>query len=82
MGNRVISYSLRGYKVFLKGPLIIIMRFGQNNMLGTIYINFWVGEVTWFTLHFLFIIHKNEKSAMLLIPSIILIQNMYEKLIS
>ena len=34
----VISYSLRGFEVFLKEPVIIIMRFGENNVLGTIYI--------------------------------------------
>ena len=47
--------------MFLKAPVIISMRFGENNVLGLIYINFsglLVG-VTWFTLYFLFIIHKN-----------------------
>ena len=39
MGNRVISYSLRGFEVFLKVPVIIIIRFGENNVLGTIYID-------------------------------------------
>ena len=34
MGNRVISYSLRGFEVFLKVPMIIIMRFGENNVLA------------------------------------------------
>ena len=36
MGNRVISYNLRGFEVFLKVPVIIIIRFGENNVLGTI----------------------------------------------
>ena len=40
MGNRVISYSLRGIEMFLKVPVIIIIKFGENNVLGTIYINF------------------------------------------
>ena len=49
MGNRVISYSLRGFGVFLKVPLIIIIRFGENKVLGTIYIDiykfrWWTGE--------------------------------------
>ena len=38
MGNRVISYWLKGFEVFLKIPVIIILRFGENNVLGTIYI--------------------------------------------
>ena len=32
----VISYRFRGFEVFL----MIIIRFGENNVLGTIYINF------------------------------------------
>ena len=56
MGNRVILYSLRGFEVFLKVPEIIIIRFGENNELGTIYISYililGVGRgSTWFTLH-------------------------------
>ena len=43
MGNRVISNSLRGFQVFLKVPVIIIIRFGENNVLGTIYIHLRVG---------------------------------------
>ena len=39
MGNRVISYSLKGIEVFLKLPVIIIMKFGENNVLGRIHIN-------------------------------------------
>ena len=38
VGNKVISYSLRGIEVFLKVPVIIIIRFGENNTLGIIYI--------------------------------------------
>ena len=38
VGNRVISYSLRVIELFLKVPVIIIIRFGENNVLGTIYI--------------------------------------------
>ena len=34
----MISYSLRGIEVFLKVPVIIIIRFGENNVLGTVYI--------------------------------------------
>ena len=40
MWNRVISYSLRKFEMFLKVLVIIIMRFGENNVFGTIYINF------------------------------------------
>ena len=36
----VISYSLGGFEVLLKVPVIIIMRFGENNVIETIYINF------------------------------------------
>ena len=48
--------------------MTIIMRFVENYVLGTIYVNIYinfmgfVGGVTWFTLDFLFIFHKNEKS--------------------
>ena len=38
MGNKVISYSLMEIKVFLKVSVIMI-RFCENNVLGTIYIN-------------------------------------------
>ena len=34
----VISISLREIEVFLKVPMIIIIRFSENNVLGTIYI--------------------------------------------
>ena len=58
MGNRVISNSLRGFEEFLKVPMIIIIRFGENYVLGTIYIDIhqflgWAEEGTWFTSHFL-----------------------------
>ena len=42
MGNRVISNSLRGFEMFLKVPVIIIIRFGENNVLGTIYISIYI----------------------------------------
>ena len=56
----IISYSLRGIVVFLKVPVIIIIRFGEN-VLGTIYINFREGKGG---VHVspgivLFIIHEN-----------------------
>ena len=61
MRNNVISYSLKGFDVFLKVPVIIIIRFGEK-VFGTIYINFgggWVVHrspyISWF------IIHKNGK---------------------
>ena len=38
MRNRVISYSFRGFEVFLEVPVIIIIRFSENNMLGPIWI--------------------------------------------
>ena len=62
MKNRVISYSFMCFKV----PAIIII-LGEN-VFGPKYIDiyFWGGlagvGVIWFTLHFLFIIHKNRKS--------------------
>ena len=34
----VISYSLRGFEAFLNVHASIYMRFGENNVLGTIYI--------------------------------------------
>ena len=40
----VISYSSRRFEVFLKVPVIIIIRFEKNDVLGTIYIDiyeFW-----------------------------------------
>ena len=49
----------------LKVLVIIISRFGENNDLGPKYIDIYKfrgvrgGGVTWSTLHFLFIIHKN-----------------------
>ena len=62
MENRDISYSLRGFEVFLKIAVIIIIRFGENNLLGTIYIDiyqFW-GWAGGYMIHFIFfIIHKN-----------------------
>ena len=60
MRNRVISYSL----VFLKVPVIIIVGFGENIVLGPNYINIYEfrGGGTFSTIHFLFIIKKNGKS--------------------
>ena len=49
--------------MFLKVPMIIVIRFGENNVLGPIYINFGEGwRHTWFILYFLFTIHKYEKN--------------------
>ena len=65
MWNIVISYSLR---CFLKVSVIIIMRFGENNVLGPKYINIYeFGGRFGRDLHippyiFLFIIQKNAKS--------------------
>ena len=67
MRNKVISYSLRGFDVFLKVPMIIIFRIVENNVLGAnIYINIYqfrglAGWDTWFTFHFSFTIHKSGK---------------------
>ena len=43
--NGVSSYSLSGFDVFLKVPVIIIIRSNENNVLELIYINFggWFG---------------------------------------
>ena len=51
--------------MFLKVPMVIIMRFGEN-VLGPKYIDiyeFWVVQIvcTYSTVHFLFIIKKKEK---------------------
>ena len=35
----VLPHSLRGFEVFLKVPMKIIMRFGDNCVLGKIYID-------------------------------------------
>ena len=47
--------------------MIIIMRFGENNVLGPKYINIYEfqrvwEELTYSTVHFLFIIQKNGES--------------------
>ena len=63
-------YSFRGFEVFLKVPVIIIIRLGENNVSGQIYINKsqyilieqWVDGDKWFTLHFSFTIIKTKKS--------------------
>ena len=55
------------FEVFLKVLVIIIMRFGKNNVLCPKYINIYefrgIREGhTWSTVHFLFIIQKNRKA--------------------
>ena len=60
MGIRVISNSFKGIEVFLKVPVIIIIKIGENNVLGSIYINFGVGYMLHFK--FPFIIPKNRNS--------------------
>ena len=60
MRIRVISNSFKGIEVFLKVPVIIIIRLGENNVLGSIYINFGVGYMLHF--NFSFIIPKNRNS--------------------
>ena len=53
--------------MFLKVPVIIVMRFGENNVLCPKYIDtyefrgVWEG-CTYSTVHFLFIIQRNRKS--------------------
>ena len=34
-----LFYSIREFKMFLKVPMIIIIRFGENNVFGQIYID-------------------------------------------
>ena len=64
MRNRVIPYSLKGFEVFLK---VTVIRFGENNVLGTIYIDIyqfrWLvgGGGMLLTLQFSVIIHKIGK---------------------
>ena len=55
-------------EVFLKAPVIFIMRFGENNVLGTIYIDIYqfggvsLGRwVTWFTLLFFSLFIETKK---------------------
>ena len=53
--------------MFLKVPAKIIVRFGENNVLGTIYIDiykFWRGSLGGYMVHLTFLVyfHKNEKS--------------------
>ena len=56
------------FEVFLKVPMIIIMRFSKKNVLCPIYIDIYEfrggvrGGHTWSTVHFLFIIPINRKS--------------------
>ena len=50
--------------MFIKVPVIIIIRFDENNVLGTIYIQIyifqrWADRGTRLTRYFLFIIHEN-----------------------
>ena len=53
--------------MFLKVPVIIIIRFGANNVLWQILINIYIGDglgggaCKWFILHSAFIIHENGK---------------------
>ena len=42
MWNRVIAYSLREIEVFLKVPVMITIRFGENNVLEKIYIDIYI----------------------------------------
>ena len=37
--NEDISYSFRGFEVFLMAPLIFLIRFGENILLGPIWIH-------------------------------------------
>ena len=74
MVNRVNSYSLRGIEMFLKVPVIIIIRFGENNLLGTIYVDIYQFQrwarglhgspyvycLLFIKVNYLFIIHKSE----------------------
>ena len=70
MRNTVISNSFRSFAVLLKVPVVIIVKFGENNVLGRINIHKYQyvsimgdGEVgTWFTLHLSFTIHKKGKN--------------------
>ena len=63
MRNRV-----GGFEAFLKVPVIIIILFGDNSVLGQIYIDIYInfggkqGGCTRFILHLSFIIHKNSTS--------------------
>ena len=34
-----MSYILRGFEVFLKVPVMIIIRLGENNVLGPIHVD-------------------------------------------
>ena len=56
----VISYSFRGFEVFLKVPVIIINRFGENNVFWPIYLDFGDGKMVSLTFTRLIFI-KTEK---------------------
>ena len=64
MVNRVISYSFRGFQVFLKVPGIIIMRFGEN-VLGIIYINFEGFAVGGYMVHLTLFVYYSQKTEIL-----------------
>ena len=61
MGNMVISHSLRRFEVFLNVPVIIIIRFIENNVLERIYIILMEGEVNMDLLTFSVCYSKNRK---------------------
>ena len=42
MRNKFISHGLGGVEVFLKVPVLIIFRVGENNVLGQIYIDIYI----------------------------------------
>ena len=52
----VILYSFQGFEVFLRVPVIAIILFGENNVLGRIYTEYI--NLGW---HLSFIIYKGEK---------------------
>ena len=70
MKNIVISYIYRGFVVFLKVPVIIIIRFSENHMVRenrVIYIIYNVGwwrGGKWFSSRFIFVFYLGKKYRM------------------
>ena len=61
-----LFHSFRGFEAFIKVPVIIIIRFGENNVLVPIYVDIYqlglvVERIAEVSLYLWFYIHKNGK---------------------
>ena len=65
MRNKVISYKFAGFVVFQNVPLIIIVKFGENNVRANMVLYIEFGGVrgggNWFSLHFYLFYIKTKK---------------------